>query len=170
MQTRKQMKGSIMRHAILIVTLFIVAGLAAGCSPTEGKAAEGPKQVEPASIERDKVKTETKEAVQAMQEYTYAQKAEFVDATQKELAEIQAELDRLTDRVDRSKGAAKADAKMRLDAVRENWARAKTQLDLAETATEATWNDVKRGLQKSRDELMESFENSRQWLSDKIEP
>jgi hypothetical protein len=59
---------------------------------------------------------------------------------------------------------------MRLDAVRENWARAKTQLDLAKTATEATWNDVKRGLQKSRDELMESFENSRQWLSDKIEP
>jgi uncharacterized coiled-coil protein SlyX len=159
-----------MRHAILIMTFLIVAGLAAGCTPTEGNAAEGPIQVEPASPERDKVKTETKEAVQAIQDYTYAQKAEFVAETQKELAEFQTALDRLAARVDRSRGEAKADAKIRLDAVRENWARAKTQLGQAESATEATWNDVKRGLQKSRDELKESFENSRQWLSDKIEP
>ena len=159
-----------MRHTILMITFLLAAGLAAGCTPTEGNAAEGPVEIEPVSPERDKVKTETKEAVQAMQDYTYAQKTEFVAETQKELAELRTELDRLAARVDRSKGAAKADAKMRLDAVRETWARAKTQLDLAETATEATWNDVKRGLQKSRDELMESFENSRQWLSDKIEP
>ncbi len=158
-----------MQHT-MIITVLIVAGLAMGCTPTEGNAAEGPIQVKPVSIERDKVKTETKEAVQAMQDYTYAQKAEFVAATQKELSEIQTELDRLADRVDRSKGEAKADAKLRLDAVRENWARAKTQLAQAESASEATWNDVKRSLQKSRDELKESFENSRQWLSDKIEP
>lgn len=159
-----------MRHTILMITFLLAAGLAAGCTPTEGNASEGPVEIEPASPEREKVKEETKEAVQAMQDYTYAQKTEFVAETQKELAEIQTQLDRLAARVDRSKGATKADAKNRLDAVREKWARAKQQLDLAESATEATWNDVKRGLQKSRDELMESFENSRQWLSDKIEP
>jgi hypothetical protein len=140
-----------MRHTILMITFLLAAGLAAGCTPTEGNTAEGPVEIEPLSPERDKVKTETKEAVQAMQDYTYAQKTEFVAETQKELAELRTELDRL-------------------DAVRENWARTKQQLDLAESATEATWNDVKRGLMKSRDELMESFEKSRQWLSDKIEP
>jgi hypothetical protein len=159
-----------MRYTILIVTFLIVLGCAAGCTPTEGNAAEGTIQVEPVPKQRDKIDAKTKEAVQAIQDYTYAQKAEFVAKTRKELTEIQTELNRLAARVDRSKGAAKAEAKIRLNAVRENWARAKAELGQAESATEATWNDVKRGLQKSRDELRESFENSRQWLSDKIEP
>jgi exonuclease VII large subunit len=159
-----------MRPTILIISFLIVAELAVGCTPTGGNAAEGPIQVEPASPERDKVKTETKEAVQAMQDYTRAQKTKLVAETQKELAEIQTELDRLAAEVDRSKGETKADAEIKLDEVRGKWAGVKTQLEQAETATEAAWNDAKRGLQKSRDELKESFENSRQWLSDKIEP
>jgi hypothetical protein len=159
-----------MQYTILIVTFLIVAGLASDCTPTDGNATEKPIPGETASMQRGKVKTELKETARSMQDYTYAQKDEFVTETKTELAEIQIELDRLAARVDRSKGTAKADAEFRIAAVRETWARAKNQLDQAESVTEATWNDVKRGLQKSRDGLKESFEQTRQWLSDEIEP
>jgi len=146
-----------MRHTILVITFLIVAALAVGCTSTDGKPAGGPKQ------------SETGPA-QAMQDYTYAQKAEFVDKMKKELVEIQEELDRLSAKVDRSSGAAKADARTKLEAVREKWAQAKKQLDQAESATDSTWDDVKGGFKKSYGELMDSFEKTRQWLSDKIEP
>jgi len=146
-----------MRHTILVITFLIVAAFAVGCTSTDEKPAGGPKQ------------SETGPA-QAMQDYTYAQKAEFVDKMKKELVEIQEELDRLSAKVDRSSGAAKADARTKLEAVREKWAQAKKQLDQAESATDSTWDDVKGGFKKSYGELMDSFEKTRQWLSDKIEP
>jgi chromosome segregation ATPase len=149
-----------MRHTILPTTFLLVAGLAAGCPSTDGESA----------ARRDKATTETKEAALAIQDFAYAQKAEFVDKMKKELVEIQGELDRLSAKVDRSSGAAKADAKTKLEAVREKWAQAKKQLDQAESATESTWDDVKVGFKKSYGELKDSFENTRQWLSDKIEP
>ena len=54
--------------------------------------------------------------------------------------------------------------------MRKKWAQAKKQLDRAESATESTWNDVKGGFEKSYGELKDSFEKTRQWLSEKIEP
>jgi hypothetical protein len=108
--------------------------------------------------------------VQAMQDYNFARKAEFVAKTQKELDELHVEMDRLSAQVDRSKAEAKADAKVRLDTVRENWAKTKDKLEQAKDATEGAWNDVKFGFEKSRSDLKESIDNMRQWLSDKVEP
>ena len=159
-----------MRHTIRVITFLIVAALAVGCKSTDEKPAVGPKPSETVAAQRDKAETEVKEAAQAMQDYAYAQKAEFVDKMRKELADIQEELDRLSTKVDRSSSAAKADAKTQLDAVREKWAQAKKQLDQADSATESTWNDVKDGFKKLYGELKDSFEKTRQWLSDKIEP
>ena len=159
-----------MRHTILVITFLIVTALAVGCKSTDEKSAAGPKPSGTAAAQLDQAKTETKEAAQAMQDYAYAQKAEFVDKMKKELVGIQEELDRLSAKVDRSSGAAKAEAKTQLEAVREKWAQAKKQLDQAESATESTWDDVKSGFKKSYDELKDSFEKTRQWLSEKIKP
>lgn len=159
-----------MRHAILVMTLIILAALAAGCTPKEESSAVGPEQGGTAAAQFDKARTETKEAAQAMQDYAYAQKADFVDMMKKELAGIQGELDQLSAKVDSSSTAAKADAKARLDAIREQWVQAKKQLDQAESATEDTWDDVKAGLKRSYGELKDSFDKTRQWLSDKIQP
>jgi hypothetical protein len=54
--------------------------------------------------------------------------------------------------------------------VREKWAQAKKQLDGAETATESNWDDVKNGFKQSYADLKDSFNKTRQWLSDKIAP
>jgi chromosome segregation ATPase len=159
-----------MRHTILVIAFLLVAAFAVGCKSTDGKSAAETKQRENAAAQLDKAKTETKEAAQAVQDYAYAQKTEFVEKMKKELVEIQEELDRLSAKVERSSAAAKADAKVKLEAVREKWAQAKKQLDQAESATESTWDDVKGGFKKLYGELKDSFDKTRQWLSDKIEP
>jgi len=74
-----------------------------------GHRPSAPKQGEIAAAQLDKAKLETKEAAQSMREYAYAEKAEFVNKMQKELVDIQGELDRLGAKVDRASGAAKVD-------------------------------------------------------------
>ena len=159
-----------MRHPIFVATFFIAAASAGGCTSRDGKSPAVRKPEGSAAVQLDKAKAETKQAAQAMRDYAYAEKAEFVDSTRKELVSIQEELDRLGTKVEKASGAAKADANLKLEAVREKWTQAKKQLDRAESATESTWGDVKTGFRQSYADLQESFANTRQWLSDKIAP
>lgn len=159
-----------MRYTTLVITFLFVAAFAVGCTSTDGESAVGPSPSETASVRLDKVKMETKEAAYALQDYAYAQKVEFVAKMKKELVKIQEESDRLSAKVDGLVGAAKADAKKKLDAVREKWTLTKKQLDQAENATESTWDDVRGGFKKSYGELKDAFAQTRRWLSEKIEP
>jgi exonuclease VII large subunit len=155
----------------MLVTAFLgAAALAMACTTKDGKSAVPPKQERSAAAHLEKAKAETKEAAQAVRDYAYAEKAEFVDRMKKELVNIQEELDRLGAKVDRANGAAKADAKVKLERARDKWAQAKKRLDQAETATESSWDDVKNGFGQSYADLKDVFENTRQWLSDKIAP
>jgi hypothetical protein len=159
-----------MRHTILMTALLGAAALAAGCTSKEVKAAVPPKQAEPAAVHLEKAKAETKEAAQSMRDYAYAEKAEFVVKMKKDLVSIQEELDQLGAKVENTGSSAKADAKVKLAAVREKWAQAKKQVDRAETATASDWDDVKSGFKQSYADLRDSFDKTRQWLSDKIAP
>lgn len=161
-----------MKHTTLTIFLVLGVGLAA-CPSMDRDAANGPEareDAEDAKAQRDKAKTEAKEAAHAMRDYVYAEKTEFVAEMKKDLTAIQADLDRLSAEVEQSSGKAKADAKVELEAAREQWAEAKVQLEAAESATEDTWDDVKGGFKKSYHELKTSMANARQWLSDEIEP
>jgi acyl-CoA reductase-like NAD-dependent aldehyde dehydrogenase len=164
------MKGRTMRHAILATTLLGAAALAVGCTSKEVKASVEPKQAQPSAAHLEKAKAETKQAEQEMRNYAYAERAEFVVKMKKELVSIQDELDQLGAKVESAGGSAKADARVKLAAVREKWAQAKKQVDRAETATASDWDDVKSGFKQSYVDLKDSFDKTRQWLSDKIAP
>ncbi|MBI5845119.1 MAG: hypothetical protein HZB23_10675 [Deltaproteobacteria bacterium] len=178
-----------MRHAKLIITILIALSLAVGCKPAAEKAAEEQQASEAAVVQQqandaavmrqqdeiaeaqlDDAKTETKEAAQAVEDYSFAKKADFIAAMKNELAVMEQELDRLSRKADQSTGAAKADARQKLDEVRRQWIQTKKHLDQAENATESTWDDVKGGFGKAYGDLKDSFQSTRQWLSDKIEP
>jgi hypothetical protein len=155
----------------MLMTAFLsAAALTAGCTSKEVKAAVPPKQAEPAAAHLEKAKAETKEAAQSMRDYAYAEKAEFVARMKADLVSIQVELDQLGAKVEGAGGAAKADAKVKLAAVREKWAQANRQVDRAQTATASDWDDVKNGFKQSYADLKDSFNKTRQWLSDKIAP
>ncbi|MFO8070502.1 MAG: hypothetical protein R6V85_01390 [Polyangia bacterium] len=160
-----------MRYSVLIITVFFVIGFAVGCeSSVEEKPAVEPQPGTVAAAHLDNAKDETKEAVQSLQSYAYAQRSAFFGNMTKKLVEIQAELDRLSAELDSASHASKADARAKLDAVRAKRSEAKRRLGQAKSATEAEWNAVATGVDESFGELEDSFERTRQWLSDEIEP
>lgn len=147
-----------------IMVLLAFGSLASGCKEpsTESKAT--------VAAQREKAITATKKADHGVQNYAYAQKGEFIDAAKRELADLQRDMERLRQGVDRSTGAARADAEAKLKVLTDKLATAKTQLDRAEAANEASWEDVQSHYQASRDDLTDSFDETRRWLSKRISP
>ncbi|MHB8520985.1 MAG: sll1863 family stress response protein [Limisphaerales bacterium] len=166
------MDTSLMRDMIkptkLAITFLSIAAFAVGCKPTAEQSTAQDQDATTAQF--DKVKKETKEAAQGIKDYAYAQKAEFVEKMQGQLNEINRDLDQLSAKVEKSSETTKAEAKTKLKALREQAAKLNTQLDAAKDANESTWNDVKAASRKAYDELKDSFQQLRQWLSDKIAP
>jgi cytochrome c556 len=160
-------KITIMQHKYLLLTLLAVSAFAVGCEQSEKSESANR---EATAKQLDKVKTETKEAAQEMKDYTYAQKTEFVDKMQAEMAGINRELDELAAKIDKASDTAKAEAKPKLQALREQAAKLNQQLDKAKSATESTWDDVKAGTKKAYGDLKDAFQQARQWVSDKIAP
>ena len=64
----------------------------------------------------------------------------------------------------------KAEAKPKLETLREQTARLNKQLDEAKNATESTWDSVKTTSKKAFNDLKDGFQKARQWVSDKIAP
>ena len=159
-----------MKYTTWLIPFLGVAALTMSCTTAEGNSEPAPLPGETAAEELDNAITETAEALQAMSEFTYAQKAEFVAKMKQELLEIQQELDRLAAKADSVGGAVKTEAETTLGTVRKQWALTKTHLDAVENASESSLNDIERNFRKSHGQLKDSFEKSRQWLSDKIEP
>jgi predicted neutral ceramidase superfamily lipid hydrolase len=148
-----------MKKQILLVTFVSAAAFVVGCNK------------EPSTSQQiDKVQTETKQTAQDMKDYTFAQKAEFVKFMQGQLAALNADLDKLAAKVDSSSDAIKADAKPKLQALRDQATQLNQQLADAQNATETTWDSVKAGSQKAYDSMARGVTDARQWISDKIAP
>jgi len=159
-----------MKHSPLIFPFLLAATLAPGCKPTTEKSANETQIDSAAAIQLARAKAATVEATQAMEDYTYVRKAEFVAKMRTELVATQEELDRLGSKVASSAGAVKAEATTKLEATRVKLAHTKQQLDQAENATESTWNDVKKSFKESYAGLKDAVVLTRQWLSDKVAP
>jgi len=156
-----------MKHKYLLFTLLGAVAFAVGCDRSEKSTTE---TREATTQQFDKVKADTKEAAQGMKDYAYAQKTEFVGKMQSQLDEINRDLDQLAAKIEKSSDAAKAEAKPKLQALRDQTAKLTKQLDEAKNASESTWDDVKAGFKKGYSELKDGFQQARQWASDKIAP
>jgi hypothetical protein len=150
-----------MKNTLLAVSFFAVTAFTVGCRQTEENST---------AQQLDKVKTETKADAQAMKDYTFAQKAEFVADMQVQLDALNKDLDTLSAKIEKSGDAAKAEAKPKLQALRDEAAKMNKQLDDARSATESTWDSVKASSKKDYDALKHDFQQARQWVSDKIAP
>jgi hypothetical protein len=150
---------TIMKSKTLAITLLSIAAFAVGCD--KGQTT---------SQQIDKVQAETKDAAQDMKDYTFAQKAEFTQKMQSQLADLNQDINQLAAKIDSSSDAIKAEAKPKLQALRDQAAQLNKQLEDAGNATESTWDSVKSATRKAYDALKDGFQQSRQWVSDKIAP
>ena len=147
-----------MKHKTLLLTFLSIAALTVGCKE------------QTASQQIENIKAETKEAAQDLKDYTFAQKAEFTEKMQSQLAEINKNLDQLEAKIEKSSEPVKAEAKPKLQALRNQSAELSKQLDEVKNASESTWDSVKAGTKKSYEALKDGFQQSRQWVSEKIAP
>ena len=159
-----------MKRKQLMITLFSAAAfvVTVGCKPSGEKPMSS--ETNSASGQLDKAKKETKEAMDAAKDYAYAQRVEYADKIHAELADLNKELDKLSAKVESANESVKADAKAKMQVVREKVAKLNEQLEGVKSATESTWNDVKAGVKKAYEDVKDSFNQARQWLSDKIAP
>ena len=148
-----------MKQKALALTLLSMAALVLGCN-----------QEPTASQQIDKAKTETAAAQQDMKDYTFAQKTEFVTKMEAQLDALNKDLDQLSAKIESSSDTVKAEAKPKLQALRDQSAQLTRQLDNVRNSTESTWDSVKATSQKALDSLKNGFQQSRQWVSDKIAP
>lgn len=148
-----------MKSKSLVITFLSVVAFAVACN-----------QEPTASQQIDQAKTETANAARDMKDYTFAQKEEFVTKMQGQLDALNKDLDQLSARIDSSSETVKAEAKPKLQALRDQSAELTKQLDAARNATESTWDGVKASSQKALNSVKDGFQQSRQWLSDKIQP
>jgi predicted nucleic acid-binding Zn-ribbon protein len=148
-----------MKFKMLGIMLLSAAIFAVGCN-----------QEPTTSQQIDKAQTETATAARDMKDYAFAQKAEFVTKMQGQLDALNKDLDQLSAKIESSSDTIKADAKPRLQALRDQSAGLTKQLDNARNATESTWDSVKATSQKAFDSTKDGFQQARQWLSDKIQP
>lgn len=149
----------VMKNKSFLIALLSAAAFVAGCEKESTTA----QQI-------DKVKTETKQAVQDMKDYTFVQKAEFVDKMQGQLTALNQDLDQLAAKIEKSSDAVKAEAQPKLQILRDQATQLNKQLDEAKNASESTWDKVKSGFQKAYESASKGFQDARQWLSDKIAP
>jgi archaellum component FlaC len=150
-----------MKPTKIVITFLAVTAFAVGCKPADEKAT---------ATQLDNVKVEAKAAAQDIKDYTYTQKDAFVEKMRSEIAALNDELDQLAAKIEKTSDAAKAEAKPKLQALREQVSKLSQQLETAKNATESTWDDVKAASSKAYSDAKDSFNKARQWVSDKIAP
>src|SRR5947207_10022392 len=126
-----------MKRNPLMIALVASAAFAAGRN-RDGTTGQ--------QLDRAQAKAET--VAQDMKDYSYAQKAAFVEKMQSQLTELNRDLDQLAARIEKSSDTVKAEAKPKLESLRDQAARLNQQLTEARNGTESTWDSVKNSLAK----------------------
>ena len=149
----------LMKNTLMLLSFLSAAAFVTGCDKEKTT-----------SEQMESVKAETKQAAADMKNYTFAQKDEFVKYMQGQLTALNESLDKLAAKIESSSDAVKAEAKPKLQALRDQAAKLNQQLAEDQNATETTWESVKAGTQKAYDAMAAGFSDFRQWASDKIAP
>jgi peptidoglycan hydrolase CwlO-like protein len=147
-----------MKRKILNATLLSAALLAGACTKSENTTVTS--QTEKGTASSKKVEVE----------YSYSQKDELVSKMKQQLADVNSEIKRLSEKVADSAGNAKEEAKPKLEALKEKAKNLDVYIDKAQNSTESTWADVKDGSRKALDDAKQGFNEARAWLAEKIAP
>ena len=148
-----------MKRTKLMITFLSSVAFTVGCN----KETTTSQQLE-------KVQVKTEAAAEEMRDYSYAQKAQFVEKMHSQLTVLNRDLDQLAAKIEKSSEAVKAEAKPKLQALRDQMAQLTKRLEEVKNATESTWDSVKNGFKKAYESSKDGFQQARQWVSDKIAP
>jgi hypothetical protein len=149
---------------LLALTLVVLCGTSCGDTPPASTAVSAPSTTTPA------VPATSTTSAQDTYTYTYAQKVEFETNMKTKLDKLNADIAELAAKIDKATDQAKADAKPKLQALRDQAAKLGDMLGKAQVATAASWDAVKADFKAGFADLEVGVTDARKWLSEKIAP
>ncbi|MCC5834305.1 MAG: hypothetical protein JJU20_06190 [Opitutales bacterium] len=156
-----------MKNTIWILGALSIATVLTACNPSDSSASQSDTSV---SDQLDRAQSSASDAQNELSAYTHAQKEQFVDNLTARIAALDKELDELREKVSNSSAAVQEEARPQITALRVQSDRLKEQLAQARGTSASNWDSFKSGVNNTYEDLKTGFQNTRQWMSEKIAP
>jgi len=153
---------------ILLITTLLAAALTVACKPAADKPVS--QTTETPAQPPEKTESALQEAAMQPRDYNFGQKTEFVMAMRTQLTELNASVDGVSMKIDKSSEAVQAEAKPKLAVLREKAAELNKKLDEIANATLPTWNVMKTETEKAFADFKDGIAQSNQAVTDKVSP
>jgi hypothetical protein len=156
------MKYSYQSRTLVLSLTLISAVLFIGCE--QAPPAKNPVTVSPAPDQTpataEDVQRETAEAAQATKEYLGVKKDEFVEATNKKLADLDVKMADLKVEGEKLSGEAKVKWEAAMEDLKVKRAEMSVKLEELKKSSGAAWEDLKAGLERAGQEVDSAAEDA----------
>jgi len=136
----------------LLVTVLLLALVALpGCGDNEQT------QGKPATVSKEDVKKEAKEAYDTTKAYAQEQMQAFRQQTETRLAEYEKDIDQLQAKVEKMGGDAKAKTEQQLTALRQKREALSEKMKELGSSSEGAWEQIKSGIEAALEDLGNTY-------------
>lgn len=150
------------------ILIPLAAGtLAVGCKPADRTGDTSPP--ENSAITQTDPARETGNMAN-LPPLTHDQKDIFVSNLELQLSILNRNIDELSAKIENSSSAVQEEGEPRIEELRAQASRLGEKLDTVRGASESTWDSVKTGTGQAYDDLKVALGNTRDWISDQIDP
>ena len=148
------MKSVMFLRGLLATMLLLALGALPGCGEKDQSESKT------ATVSKEDVKKEAKEAYDATKAYTQEQMQSFREQTETRLAEYQKEIDQLQAPAEKLGGDAKAKAEQQLTALRQKWDEVSEKLKDLSSSSGNAWEQVKSGIDAAMEDLGNAYKKA----------
>lgn len=147
------MKKALFEKGLLIIILLALVSVQ-GCGEKEKP------QSKSATISKENVKKEVKEAYEATKAYTREQVQAFRQETETKLDEYKKDIDQLQAKAETLEGDAKAKAEQQLTALRQKRDEVSEKLKNLSSSGGNAWEEIKSGIDAAMQELGDAYQKA----------
>ena len=148
------MKSVMFVRGLLAIMLLLALGAMPGCGEKEQT------QSKSATVSKEDVKKEAKEAYDATKAFTQEQMQDFLEQTETRLAEYKKEIDQLQERAEKLKEDAKAKAEKQLTVLRQKQDEVAEKLKDLSSSSGNAWEQVKSGVDAAMEDLGNAYKKA----------
>jgi len=146
-----KMKRYLLARVLLALMLLPAVAALAGCGENEQS------QSKPATVSKEDVKKQTKEAYDATKTYTQEQMQAFRQQTEAKLAEYEKDIDQLQAKAEKMGGDARAKAEQQLTALRQKRDAVSEKMKELGSSGEGAWEQIKSGIEAALQDLANTY-------------
>jgi F0F1-type ATP synthase membrane subunit b/b' len=145
------MKSVMFARGLPAIMLLLAPWVLPGCGEKDQS------QGKPATVSKENVKKEVKEAYDATKAYTQEKMQAFREQTETRLAEYEKEIDQLQAKAEKLGGDAKAKAEQQLTALRQKRDEVSEKLKELSSSSGNAWEQVKSGIDAAMEDLGNAY-------------